>query len=104
MKMKLPSKVWMHMMHKLKGALKHEERKVNRKGVFYALEFSLVPTNHRVHVEMLGVRIKAHMEAISSLFGLNIGVGFNKKSCLQREGARVYTFVTHGEMERRLGR
>ena len=52
---------------------------MRRKGVFHAPDFSLVPISHYVHVEMFGVRIKAYMEVIASLFGLNVGVGFNKK-------------------------
>ena len=64
----------MHVIYKLKSVLKYDERKVRRKGIFHAPDFLLVPMNQHVHVEMLGVRIKAHMEAISSLFGLSIGV------------------------------
>ena len=93
----------MYMIYKFKSVLKYEERQVRRKGIFHAPDFLLVPMNHHVHIEMLGVRIKAHMEAILSMFGPNVAVGFNRKSCLQIEGARVHTFITHGDNGKMIG-
>ena len=87
----------MHVICKIKHALKYDERKMNRKGIFYAPDFSLAPMNQYAPAKMLRVRIKAHIEEISSLFSLKIGITFNKKSFSQREGARIHVFITHGD-------
>ena len=56
-----------------------------------------------MHAEMLGVRIRAHVEATSDLFGLNVGVGFHNKQCMQLQVTQIRTCVTHGDNGKKIG-
>ena len=78
-KMSLPNECWMHVKFKSNDVLQHDERIFDRKEIFHAPDFSLDPLINHVHTEMLGVRIREQMEAMSDLFGLNEGVEFYKK-------------------------
>ena len=60
--------------------------------------------NCYVHVEMLGVRIKDHVEAIKSLFGLNKGVGFNKNIVCKEKTHGCMRLSLMVMMEKTLGR
>ena len=82
----LPNEVWRHAKHNLNGILQCDERMLDRKKFFHAPDFSLIPLINHMHVEMLGVRIRSHVEAMLELFGLNIGVGFARKDACKEKG------------------